>query len=102
MKRREQTKPDALDQDQYEVQRREDDLGDHDVLQLNIKLASLKEQSLFYGDIPDDDPIDYHGVDVGHGSPEELVDAVESLITSAEQEDMSLDSVQSLRHLVTE
>jgi hypothetical protein len=46
MKRREQTKPNALD----EVQRGEDDDGDHDVLQSNVKFASLKEQALFYGD----------------------------------------------------
>jgi hypothetical protein len=26
---------------------------------------------------PDDDPIDYHDVDVGQGSPEELADAIE-------------------------
>jgi hypothetical protein len=44
---------------------------------LNVKFASLEEQALFYGDIPDDDPIDYHDVDVGQGSPEELADAVE-------------------------
>jgi hypothetical protein len=42
------------------------------VLQSNEKVASLKEQALFYGDIPDDDPIDYHDVDAGQGSPEEL------------------------------
>jgi hypothetical protein len=29
------------------------------VLQPNINFASLKEQALFYDDIPDDDPIDY-------------------------------------------
>jgi hypothetical protein len=40
------------------------------VLQSNVKFASLKEQALFYGDIPDDDPIDYHDVDVGQGIPE--------------------------------
>jgi hypothetical protein len=39
-------KPDALDQDHYEVQRREGDDGDNDVLQLNVKFASLKEQAL--------------------------------------------------------
>jgi hypothetical protein len=47
------------------------------------------------GDIPDDDPIDYHDVDVGQGSPEELADASEGLITSAEQAGMSRDGVQS-------
>jgi hypothetical protein len=72
------------------------------VLQSNVKFASLKEQALFYGDIPDDDPIDYHDVDVGQGSPEELADAIEGLLTSAEQAGMSRDGVQSLRQLVTE
>jgi hypothetical protein len=66
MKRREQTKPNALDEYQYQGQRSEaddddddddDDEADHDVLQPNIKFASLNEQTLFYGDIPDDDPI---------------------------------------------
>jgi hypothetical protein len=51
MKRREQTKPNALDEDQSELQRSEDDNGDHDVLEPNVKFASLKEQALFYGDI---------------------------------------------------
>jgi hypothetical protein len=51
------------------------------MLQPNVKFASLKEQALFYGDIPDDDPIDYHDVDVGQGSPEELADAIKSMIT---------------------
>jgi hypothetical protein len=61
------------------------------VLQSNVKFASLKEQALFYSDIPDNDPInyDYHDVDVGQGSPEELADAIEGLLTSAEQADMS-------------
>jgi hypothetical protein len=77
MKRRDQTKPNALDEDQCEVQRSEDDGGDHDVLQPNVKFASLKEQALFYGDIPDDDPINYHYADVGQGSPEELADAID-------------------------
>jgi hypothetical protein len=35
-------------------------------------------------------------------NPEELADAIEGLITSAEQAGMSRDSVQSLRQLVTE
>jgi hypothetical protein len=83
-------------------QRSEDDDGDHDVLQPNVKFASLKEQALFYGVIPDDDQIEYHDVDVGQGSPEKLADAIEGLITSAEQAGMSLDDVQSLRQLVTE
>jgi hypothetical protein len=64
---------------------------DHDVLHLNVKFASLKKQALFYGDIPDDDPIDYQDVDVGKGSPGDLEDAIEGLITSAEQAGMSRD-----------
>jgi hypothetical protein len=72
------------------------------VLNPNVKFASLKEQALFYSDIPDDDPIDYHDVDVGQESPEELADAIEGLLTSAEQADMSRDGVQSLRQLVIE
>jgi hypothetical protein len=76
--------------------------GDPDVLQPNIKFARLKKQDLFYGDIPYDDPIDYHDVDVGQGSPEELADAIEAFIMSAEHAAMSWDGVQSLRQLVTE
>jgi hypothetical protein len=102
MKRREQVKLHALYEDQSDVRQRENDYGDHDLSQPKVKFASLKEQALFYGDIPDDDPIDYHDVDVGQGSPEELADAIEGLITSAEQADMSLDGVQSLRQLITE
>jgi hypothetical protein len=102
MKRREQAKSNVLDKDQSEVQRSEQDDGDHDVLQSNVKFASLRQQALFYGDIPDDDPIGYHDVDVGQGGPEELAIAIEGLITSAEQADMSRDGVQSLRQLVTE
>jgi hypothetical protein len=48
-----------------------------------VTFASLKEQALFYGDIPDDDPIDYHDVDVGQGSAEELADAIDGLITNS-------------------
>jgi hypothetical protein len=84
MKRWEQTKLHALDKDQSDVQRGEVDDGDHDVLQSNVKFASLREQALFYGDIPDDDPTDYHDVDVGQGSTEELADAIEGFLTSAE------------------
>jgi hypothetical protein len=102
MKRREQTNPSALDEDQSVVQRGGDDDGEHDVLQFNVKFSSLKEQALFYGDIPNDDPIDYHDVDVGQEIPEELPDAIEGLLTSAEQAGMSTDGVQSLRQLVTE
>jgi hypothetical protein len=50
----------------------------------NVKFASLKEQSFFYGDIPDDNRIDYHDVEVGKGSLEALADAIEGLIMSAE------------------
>jgi hypothetical protein len=96
MKRREQAKLHALDEDQSEVQRGEDGDGEHEVLQSNAKFASLREQALFYGDIPDDDLIDYHDVDVGKGSPEELAYAIEGLLTSAEQAGMSRDGVQSL------
>jgi hypothetical protein len=76
MKRREHTRPNALDEDRYEVQRSEVDDGDHDVLQLNVKFASLKEKALPYGQIPEDDSIDYHDVDLGKGIPEELADAI--------------------------
>jgi hypothetical protein len=102
MKRPEQTKPNALDENQFEVQRSEDDDGDHDVLQPYVKFESLKEKALFYGDIPDNDPVDFHDVDVGQGSPEELADAIEGLITSAEQADISRDGAHILRQLVTE
>jgi hypothetical protein len=102
MKRWEQTKRNALDEDQCEAQRSEDDDEDHDVLQPNVNFASLKEQALLYEDIPVDDPIDYHDVDVGQGSPEELTDAIEGIITSAEQARISRDDVQSLRQLVTD
>jgi hypothetical protein len=52
------------------------------LLQPSVNFASLKEQAHFYGDIPDDDPIDYHDVDVGQGSSEELADAIEGSITT--------------------
>jgi hypothetical protein len=64
------------------------------VLQSNVKFASLKEQALFDGDIPDDEPIDYHDIDVQQGSPEELADAIEGLITNSEQAGMSRDGVK--------
>jgi hypothetical protein len=102
MKRREQAKLHALEENQSDVQRSEDDDGDHDVLQSNVKFESLREQALFYGDIPDDDLIDYYDVDVGQGIPEELADAIEGFITRTEQAGMSRDGVQSLRQLVTE
>jgi hypothetical protein len=101
MKRRKQTKPNALDEDQCETQLREDDDEDHDVLQFNVNIARLKEQALFYGDIPDDDPIDYHDADIWQGSPKELADAIEGLITSAEKAGLSRDGVQSLLQLMT-
>jgi hypothetical protein len=63
MKRREQAKLHALDEDQSDVQRGKVDDGQHDVIQSNAKFASLKEQAHFYGDIPDGNPIDYHDVD---------------------------------------
>jgi hypothetical protein len=102
MKRRQQAKLHALVENQSDVQRGEHDDGDYDVLQSNVKFASLKEQALLYGDIPDDDPIDLHDVDVGQGSPEELADSIERSITSAEQACMSRDCGQSLRQLVAE
>jgi hypothetical protein len=52
--------------------------GDQDVVQLNIKLASLEYQSQFYGDI--------------------LAAAIEGLVTRAERVSMTLDAVQSLRN----
>jgi hypothetical protein len=70
------------------------------MLQNNTKF--LKWQSLFYGDIPDDDPIDYHDVEIRKGIPEELADAIEGLVTTAEQACMPQDGVQSLRQLLTE
>jgi hypothetical protein len=102
IKQRDQIKSSVLDQDQYGLQRSNNDDGGHDLLQPNIKLASLKEQSLFYGAIPDDDPIGYHDMDVRQGSPKELVDSIECFITSAEQTGMSRDGLQSLRQFVAE
>jgi hypothetical protein len=102
MNRREQEKLHAPDEDQSEVQRGEHDDGDHEVLQSNVKFASLREQALSYGDIPDDDPIDNHDVEVGQGRPEELANAIEGFLTSAEQAGMFRDGVQSLRQLVIE
>jgi 4-hydroxyphenylpyruvate dioxygenase-like putative hemolysin len=76
MMRQEQANLHALDEDQSDVQQGEVDDVDHDVLQSNVKVASLKEQALFYGDIPDDDQIDYHDVDLGQERLEELADAI--------------------------
>jgi hypothetical protein len=53
------------------------------VLQLNTKFASLKEQAIFFGDIPDDDPIYYYDVDVEKKIPEELADAIEGFFLRA-------------------
>jgi hypothetical protein len=73
------------------------------MVQLNIKFASLKEQSLSYDDITDHDPIESHDVKVGQESPEELAAAIEFSVTSAEKAGLSRDDdVQSLRKLVTE
>jgi hypothetical protein len=86
MKRR-QTIPYAFDEDQYEVQRSNDDDGDHDVLQLNVKFASLKEQSLFYGYIPDDDSIDYLVVEVEKESPKEMADVIEGFLRALSKQE---------------
>jgi hypothetical protein len=44
MKRREQTKPNGLEEDQSKVQQSEVDVGNHDVLQPNVKFASLRSR----------------------------------------------------------
>jgi hypothetical protein len=62
--------PNALDDDRCGVQWSEDYDGDHDMLYTNVKFARLKKQSLFYGIIPDGDPIDYRDVEAGKESPE--------------------------------
>jgi hypothetical protein len=72
------------------------------VLHHNVKFASLKEQALFYGEIPDDDPIDYHDVDVGQASPEAGGGYRGLDHESFEQAGMYRDGVQSLRQLMTE
>jgi hypothetical protein len=59
------------------------------VLHPNLKFASLRELAIFYGDIPDDDPIDYHDVDVGQVNSEVLADASKGLVTSAGKSSMS-------------
>jgi hypothetical protein len=74
----------------------------YDVVQPNIKFTSHKEQSLFYADILDDDPIDYHDVEIGKGIPEELTTPIEGSFQSAKQANMSRDGVQSLRKVVIE
>jgi hypothetical protein len=40
-------------------------------------IAAIKQQYLFYGDIPDDDPIDYRDVDVLEGDTKEVSAAVQ-------------------------
>jgi hypothetical protein len=35
------------------------------VLQPNVNFVSVKEKAHFYGEIPDDDLMDYYDVDVG-------------------------------------
>jgi hypothetical protein len=102
IKQREQIMPSVLNKIQYEVQLGENDDDDRDVPQPSIKFASLKDQTLFYSEIPDDDPIDYNGVDIGQGSSGELVDAIGGLVTGAEQAGMSQDGVQCLRQWVSE
>jgi hypothetical protein len=76
--------------------------GDAVLLQRFTDALPEELQVHAYGDIPDDERIDYHDVEVGKGSPEELADAIEGLLKSAEQADMYRDGVQSLRQLVTE
>jgi hypothetical protein len=65
-------------------------------------MAAIKQQSLFYGDIPDDDPIDYHDVDVGEGDPKEVAAAEQSLIQQAEKVGMSAEGISTPRKLVAE
>jgi hypothetical protein len=55
--RRKHIKSSTHEEEHFERKQSEDDDGDQDVVQPSIKFASLKEQSLFYGDIPDNDPI---------------------------------------------
>jgi hypothetical protein len=62
--RRKKMKSSGNGEEQFGRQQSEDDDEDHDVLLPNIKFASLKEQSLVYNKIPDDDPIDYQDVEV--------------------------------------
>jgi hypothetical protein len=83
------------------VQLSEKDDADQDEVQPNIRFAILKEQSLFYGGIPDYDAIDYPDVEVGQESPKELAASIEDFATSAEQAGMSQDGVQILRQLIT-
>jgi hypothetical protein len=63
--RRKQAKSSAHDEEYFEMEQGEKDDGEQDMVQPNIKFASLKEQSLFCSDITDDDPIESHDVKVG-------------------------------------
>jgi hypothetical protein len=80
--RRKQMKSSGHDEKYFGRQQDEERDGDQHVVQPNIKFASLNEQSLFHGYIPDDDPIDHHDVEVGRGSPEKLAAAIEGLVSS--------------------
>jgi hypothetical protein len=98
--RRRQIKSSAHDEEYFEKQSDEEYDVYQDVVQPSIKFASLKEQSLFYGDIPDYNPINFHDVKVGQEIPEKLAVDIEGFVTSAEKAGMSRDGVQSLRKLV--
>jgi hypothetical protein len=74
--RRERLKPTVHDIENYDWMQSEVNDGILDVVQSNIKFASLKEQLMVYDDISNDDSIDYHDVEVGHGSPKELAVAI--------------------------
>jgi hypothetical protein len=65
IRQREQINPSVLDQDKCGVEMGKNDNAGHELLQPNVNFASLKKQSLFYDDIPDDDPIYYHDMEVG-------------------------------------
>jgi hypothetical protein len=102
MTRREQTKPSAHEDDQYGGKQNELYDGNQDVVQPNIKLASLKDQSHFYDDIPDYDPIHDDNFKVCKGYPEELTNATDVFATSVEQSGMSQNAAKSFRLLVIE
>jgi hypothetical protein len=63
----------AHDEEYFGRQQSEDDDGDQDLVQPSIKFARLTEQLLFYGDNLDDDPIDYHDVEVDQESLRNLL-----------------------------
>jgi hypothetical protein len=71
------------------------------VVHPHIKLASIKDQSLFCGDVTDDKFIDYHGTEVGRGNFEELAEEIKGLVAWAYQAGLSQDGVRSLQ-LVSE